>query len=132
MVFKRSILVVDDDPMIVHLLTEYLTQQGHKVTTAPDGMQAVIQAKALRPVLIISDIQMPPWGTGIEAYEEMKKESSLANIPVIFMTGIPPEKAKAMVPIDPKVRLIGKPINWVMLEQAMSELVGEAPPQDAK
>jgi CheY-like chemotaxis protein len=125
---KDFVLVVDDDPIVVELISATLSTAGYRVSSAPDGMQAVIQAQALKPRLIISDIQMPPWGTGIEALGEMRKISALQDVPVIFMTGMPPEEAKKLIPGDPKVRMLSKPIDWTLLEQAIHELLGESKP----
>lgn len=125
--FRDSILIIDDDPMIIDLLSEGLGGAGYKISSASDAMQAVIQAQALQPMLIVSDIQMPTFGTGLEAYENLRKIPSLKNTPVIFLTAMPAQEAKRLMPpADPKVRLLGKPINWAMLEQAIQELTGKA------
>ena len=124
--FNDSILVIDDDPMIIQLLCDGLGHAGYRVSSATDAMQAVIQAQALRPKLIISDIQMPAFGTGLEAYANLRKIPSLKNTPVIFLTAMPPFEAKKLMPVsDPKVRLLSKPIDWVMLEQAIQEFLGD-------
>src|SRR5262245_424419 len=123
---RGSILVVDDDPAIVALLTDGLEAAGYKVTSALDGAQAVIQAKAVRPGLVICDIQMPVWGSGVEVHKNIRATAALKETPVIFLTGMTPQEAKKLMPEDPKIRLLAKPLNWTMLEQAIAELLGES------
>jgi CheY-like chemotaxis protein len=128
MSMKGSVLLVDDDPLILELLAAKLRAAGFRVTTAPDGMQAVIQATALKPLLIISDIQMPPWGTGPEALAEMRKVPVLQDVPVLFMTGMPIDEAIKLLPPDPLVRLIPKPLNFTLVQAGITQLLGECPP----
>jgi CheY-like chemotaxis protein len=125
---RDFILVVDDDPLIVELVCSKLRNVGFRVTNAPDGLQAVIQVQAFRPKLIISDIQMPPWGTGPEALAEMRKVPALANVPVIFMTGMPLDAAAQLMPPEANVRLLSKPVDWTALQTTITELLGQCPP----
>jgi CheY-like chemotaxis protein len=125
---RDFVLVVDDDPLIVELVCAKLRGVGFRVTNAPDGLQALIQVQAFRPKLIISDIQMPPWGTGPEALAEMRKVPALANVPVIFMTGMPLEEARQLMPNETNVRLLNKPVDWAALQAAITELLGQCPP----
>ncbi len=128
MSLKDSILIVDDDVAVVNLLTDRLKDAGYKVTSANDAMQALIQAQGVKPRLVILDIQMPAWGTGVEAYNKLRATAALKDVPVIFLTGIDPKQAKGMMPADPKIRLLCKPIDWIMLEQAINELTGDNRP----
>ena len=125
---KVTILVVDDDEKMLEFLRAALEQAGYFVTTAGDAAQALIQAEGLKPRLIITDILMPTWGTGLDAYKSIRTKTKLKDVPVVFITGMSPEKAKALMPPDPKVRLIAKPVNLILLEQAIQELTGEERP----
>jgi two-component system sensor histidine kinase/response regulator len=80
-----KILVVDDTPSSVLLLSRFLQQNGYAVLTARDGDQGYDMAMSERPDLILLDVIMP----GKDGYEvcRMLKESSLTTeIPVIFVT----------------------------------------------
>ena len=122
---RNCILVVDDDATIVAMMTERLRHAGYVVSEAADGPAAVIQAEALKPKLIIADIQMPPWSSGVEALAEIRKARGMKDVPVIFLTGMPPDEARKLVPPDPRVCLMSKPVDWIMLEQAIEQLIGE-------
>ena len=54
-----SILVVDDDPEIVTMLSTRLTKRGYTVTTASDGNRAIEMAKREQPDVVLLDVMMP-------------------------------------------------------------------------
>ena len=119
------ILVVDDDPMILQLVTTQLEGAGFKVTTARDAWQEVVQAKGLPIGLVISDIMMSQEGTGVDAYNRIRSMPELSpKLPMIFMTGISLAKAKKLLPDDPYIRIISKPINFEELQKLIRELIG--------
>lgn len=119
---EAYVLVVDDDPLVLDLVSTRLELAGYKVTTASDAWQEVIQAQGLKLGLVITDIQMPGFGTGVDAFKKLREASPL--LPVIFMSGMKPDDAKALIPPDPKARFIPKPINFEELRQAIKDLTG--------
>jgi DNA-binding response OmpR family regulator len=81
-----TILVADDDPKLVRVVSLYLGSRGYRVETAPDGETAYRQATACPPDLIVADIAMP----GMDGYElcrRLRRNSSTRTIPFIFLTG---------------------------------------------
>jgi two-component system, cell cycle response regulator len=81
-----KILVADDQKDIRDLVAGVLTEAGYEVVQAADGEEALGLAKTEAPELILLDIKMPRMeGTAVKA--RMNENSSLANIPVIFVTG---------------------------------------------
>ena len=122
---RQWVLIVDDDPLILQVLEEYVSGPQIRVTTASDALQAFIQARDLKPALIISDIQMGHFGTGDSTLREMRKDERLRSIPFIFISGMEPEKAKLLIPSDdPKIRLMTKPIDFERLSAMIFELTG--------
>jgi phosphoserine phosphatase RsbU/P len=77
------ILVVDDDPGILHALSRILGRR-HKVTCVVSGPAALEEAQRLRPDLAIVDIRMPEM-TGFEVTRGLK--AALRDVDVILMTG---------------------------------------------
>ncbi|MFA6318599.1 MAG: response regulator [Elusimicrobiota bacterium] len=121
----RFVLVVDDDVTLAQVIVEYLESKGWKATFTSDAWQTVIQAEALRPLLIVCDIRLPAFGTGVDAYKNFRKSRTIKDVPVIFITGLQPSEARPMVPTsDPKVRLLFKPLDMGQLEKAIVELIG--------
>lgn len=85
---KRDIaLVVDDSPETLRLLTDALDGAGMTVMVALDGAAAMRIVDQITPDIVLLDAVMP----GIDGFEtcrRLKRDAGLANIPVIFMTGL--------------------------------------------
>jgi CheY-like chemotaxis protein len=82
-----TILVADDDPTIVRLLTLALEPDGFRVVTANDGKTALERARLERPALILLDWQMPG-SDGIEVTRALRSEPdrALREVPVVLIT----------------------------------------------
>ena len=81
---NETVLVVDDDPDVLHLTKEYLSKAGYHVLTAFDGSAARQIARDERPDVIILDVEMPVTG-GHEICKSIKGDNSLRHIPIIFI-----------------------------------------------
>ena len=81
---KSKILLVEDDEKIVKALTIRLKSQGYEVVTAFDAVMAMAKAMEHHPDLVLLDISMPG-GNGFTVAERLQN-SSLADIPIIFLT----------------------------------------------
>ena len=84
----RTILVVDDEPAIVHVLALKLTQCGYRVLTAWDGAIALELARANDIDVVISDFQMPELN-GMQLAAALRADPRTAKIPVITSTHMP-------------------------------------------
>lgn len=82
-----SIMVVDDTPANLRLLTGMLKERGYKVRPVANGKFALQTAKHDPPDLILLDILMPEMN-GYEVCERLKAEEQLAKIPVIFISAL--------------------------------------------
>ncbi len=80
------VLVVEDDPSVRGLLHTLLTAEGYDVVTASDGLAGLVKASSQRPALILLDVMMPDLG-GIRVLEELRGDATLADVPVIVVTG---------------------------------------------
>jgi CheY-like chemotaxis protein len=83
----QTILIVDDNPTNLEVLSETLTRSGYQVSVAIDGESAIEQVKYHLPALILLDIMMPGID-GFETCKRLKKNSETCNIPIIFMTAL--------------------------------------------
>src|SRR5215207_801051 len=77
-----KILVIDDEPSIVNLVTAYLKPEGYEVHTAMDGPSGLKAARAVKPDLVILDIMLPGMD-GIELLSRLRRES---EVYVILLT----------------------------------------------
>src|SRR5579871_1394154 len=82
----KSVLIVDDMKMVRARLKIILTEMGaHHVQEAVDGLQAFESLKSGKFDLVLSDWNMPN-SSGIDLLKHMRADSSLAKIPVLFIT----------------------------------------------
>jgi len=81
------VLVVDDSPDALSLINDALEAEGLDVLVALEGRQALTIAKRIRPDVILLDAVMPVMD-GFETCKQLKLNADLADIPVIFMTGL--------------------------------------------
>jgi len=82
----RKILVVDDEPSIVEILTLRLSAAGFEVCSARNGDEAVAKAKSEKPLLIIMDVMMPGGIDGLEATRIIKSNPETRNCHVIILS----------------------------------------------
>ena len=80
-----KILLVDDEPDILEIISYNLTAQGYTVFTTNNGQKAIKKAKKEKPHLIILDVMMPEMD-GIEACEQIRKIPELENTLITFLT----------------------------------------------
>jgi DNA-binding response OmpR family regulator len=80
-----NILVVDDEPDIVKLVTKIMEARSHRVTTARDGQEAVDLVKRDRPDVVILDLNIPKLD-GFEVCRRLKSDPETKRIPIVMMT----------------------------------------------
>ncbi|OZI40837.1 alkaline phosphatase [Bordetella genomosp. 1] len=83
-----KILLVDDQPMIVDMLSEFLHDEGYDVHTHTDGLTALQQMLELRPDLVITDFNMPGMDGGA-LLTAMRENAYLNETPVLILSGRP-------------------------------------------
>ena len=82
----KNILIVDDEPDILFVLTTAVRKNGYLVDTASNGLEALEKIKAAHPDAVIMDIMMPKMD-GNTVNLKLKENPATAGIPVIIMTG---------------------------------------------
>jgi len=82
-----DILIVDDTPSNLDLLTEILKSNGYKVRPVTSGRLALQAARSVPPDLIFLDVNMPEMN-GYEVCEHLMADEALAGIPVIFLSAL--------------------------------------------
>jgi CheY-like chemotaxis protein len=115
---SKWILIVDDDPAILAVTEAAISHPSLRITTASDAIQSFIQARDLKPALVISDIQMPGGEYGPDALKKLRADPKNQHVPFVFVTGMPLDQAKALMPPgDPMIRLLPKPIDFEVLRK---------------
>ncbi len=81
-----KILIIDDDPQICRVLSEFLRRQGHEATIAANGNDGLLAAKSTSPDLILCDLEMPVLnGQGVVS--ALRKDNQLGEVPIIYLSG---------------------------------------------
>jgi CheY-like chemotaxis protein len=80
-----TVLVVDDDPVIINLLQVNFEIEGYDVLTATGGEAGLAQAQNLRPDVIVLDVMMPGMD-GIEVARRLRQDPDTKQIPIILLS----------------------------------------------
>ena len=119
---KHKILVVDDLPVNVQLLTTYLTSVGYDVVAARDGQEALDKTFATQPDLILLDVMMPKLN-GFEVCERLKTDPTTRIIPVIMVTALNEIEDKIKATEAGADDFVSKPFNKLELLTRVKSLL---------
>ena len=84
---RNTILIVDDEPAGRETLESILEPEGYYLVLAENGYQAIEQAKAIQPDVILLDVMMPGMN-GFEVCRRIRSEKQLAEVPILFLTAL--------------------------------------------
>lgn len=133
----KTILVIDDNILIVKTLGWKLKEAGYKVITARDGGEGVSLARKERPDLIVLDIMFPPdvghgggvpWD-GFLIMDWLKRMEEAKNIPVVVMTSGDPAKYKDRAMSAGANGFFHKPIEMRDFLGTIQNILGPEPPK---
>ena len=114
-----KILIADDEPLIIELLTEYLTAAGHTVASAHDADTLAEMVRQDIPELIFLDINMP----GIRntaASPQIEIPQPLKRIPIVAITGNERKKVYQLG-LPENIQVIQKPVNFAEVDAAIKK-----------
>jgi len=117
-----SILLVDDFEDGLDLYQEYLTYRGYRVIVARSGEEAVAQAHAHRPDLIMMDVRMPRM-TGTEAMQILRTDPTFGHVPIVALTAHAMEDERSAALAAGFDELIAKPCLPDQLVRAVERIV---------
>ncbi|MDM9584266.1 diguanylate cyclase [Nostoc sp. GT001] len=115
---KGNILLVDDSPKNLHLLSDSLVKLGYTVRSVTSGRMALKTVKAKRPEIILLDIKMPEMD-GYEVCRILKADEVLRTIPVIFISALDDVFDKVMAFESGGIDYITKPFQ---MEEVVARL----------
>lgn len=118
-------LVVDDEPMIREVFSEALRRAGLQVFEAADGGTALRLAKANRPDVVITDIQMPG-GDGLELCRTLRADPSLQRVRIVVVSGMAATQGAAAVAAGCDA-VIEKPCRPTVLVATVQRLLAPPP-----
>ncbi|MCJ7550408.1 MAG: response regulator, partial [Anaerolineae bacterium] len=107
---EREILIVDDSPMGLKLLTHMVTMRGHRAESVTSGKEALASAFASPPDLVLLDIMMPEMD-GFEVAEKLQADPRTHDIPIIFISALNDETSKVKAFTAGGVDYVSKPLH---------------------
>ncbi len=110
-----TILVADDDAMVVSMLLDYLDQEGYAVLVARDGAEALAVSRRELPDLVLSDIKMPLMD-GIELLRALRDGLPTRAVAVILMSATDPPDLS-----DVGAAFIAKPFRLDTLSRLIAD-----------
>jgi two-component system NtrC family sensor kinase len=123
---KRSILIVDDEPGIVEVLTEVISEIGHDVASATNGSEAMERIATGKYDVILSDMRMPGMD-GVHLFETLKEKDEELAHRIIFVTGdtVSPD-TRAFLESTGN-RWLSKPFNVQQIIDTINEVLDDQP-----
>jgi CheY-like chemotaxis protein len=117
---KARVMVVDDDPMLLSLLTDTLSTIGYCSLSVPDGESALKIVKDGNVDIIISDINLP----GMDGMELLRKVKETApDLPVILITGVAMNGIRSRAYQEGADGFLDKPFRITVVETMMQRLL---------
>ena len=124
----KKILIADDEPDILEIIGYNLSREGYQVTTAKDGDDALVKAKAVKPDLIILDIMMPK-KNGVEVCELLRAKPAFKDTLIIFLTALSDESSHVKGLETGADDYISKPISPKILLSKVNALFRRVKPE---
>jgi two-component system, OmpR family, alkaline phosphatase synthesis response regulator PhoP len=118
----KRILIADDEPDILEILSFNLKGEGYEVITAKNGDEAIDKAKSSKPDLIILDMMMPG-KNGMEVCNILRTQSAFAGTLIIFLTAINDENTEIKSLENGADDYLTKPISPKVLLSKVSSLL---------
>ena len=107
-----TLLVIDDDPVILDLMMRYMNKEGIKVEIAANGTEGLEMARKLQPDIITLDVMMPG-KNGWAILTAIKDDPELSNIPVIMISSVGNKMLSTGLGA---VDYLSKPVDWKRLD----------------
>jgi CheY-like chemotaxis protein len=122
---RPRVLLADDDPRVLSVVSRYLSLEGYEMSTVADGEAAVAKATTEQPDLIILDIMMPGID-GIEACRRIRANAATAQTPVLMFSALSEEaEAARLAGAD---GMLPKPFNLPALAEAVKTFFASRTP----
>jgi DNA-binding response OmpR family regulator len=120
----HTILVADDDPEILGMLSLRLQKRGYKVVEAADGDMALEAARTKKPDLIVLDVMMPG-KNGWEVARVLRQEEGTKELGIVMLTAIGEKMNEMTSPLYGADAFIDKPFEFGDLENKIAEVLAK-------
>ena len=127
----KRILIADDEPDILEIISYNLGKENYEVYTAKDGNEALERAKQLNPDLIILDVMMPG-KTGVEVCKILRAQPVFEETLIIFLTALSDEASQIKGLETGADDYVSKPISPKVLVSRVNALFRRIHKEDGK
>jgi CheY-like chemotaxis protein len=120
-----KVLIADDDPDFVEILTMILKKEGYETDSAASGDEALSKMRASRPDVLLLDVMMSTVLDGVNVSFEIAQDPGLKDIPIVMISSIPDSPNAAQFPTDEYIPIsawITKPIQPEQLLKTVKRL----------
>jgi DNA-binding response OmpR family regulator len=124
----KTILIADDDPVMVKLLEFTLQRAGFGVLVCREGLSVMARVRAGRPDLIVLDVMLPG-RSGQELLRDFKEDAELAKLPVVVVTSQGKNSTQDELLAAGALNVFTKPFSPTMLIARLRELLHEPVPE---
>ncbi|KUK14024.1 MAG: response regulator [Synergistetes bacterium] len=121
---KRSILVIDDSPLVRDLIKQILSREDAEVVGASNGAEALAFLKKNKPDLIFLDIMMPGLD-GLSLLREIRKMGHLKGVPIVIVTAIAEKDIIGELKALGVEEVIFKPFSPVQFRTLVNKYIGK-------
>ncbi|MBK7071704.1 MAG: response regulator transcription factor [Myxococcales bacterium] len=123
----KKILVVEDDPVNLQILTDYLGANGYAMRAAVNGVEGIAAFHSEQPDLMLIDVQLPR-KSGFEVCFEVKRTAAGAQMPVLLMSAVytPKDERDRLAAPSLAAGYLTKPFDLGQLLAKVQTLIGPA------
>jgi CheY-like chemotaxis protein len=126
----NKLLIVEDNDMIREMFAMVLSDAGFSVITADDGYAGLDRARAERPDLILTDVEMPNLD-GIQMIERLRQEPELQRIPVLVVSALHTNLLMKAVAVGAS-KVMQKPVELTLLIRIIKQTLGATLSDDGR
>jgi CheY-like chemotaxis protein len=122
-----QVLVVDDDPDFVEIVSMVLRKEGYEIESAASGDEALKKMRASPPDILLLDVMMSTVLDGVNVSFAIAEDPQLKNVPIVMISSIPDSAHAEEFPTDEYVPIsawITKPVQPQELVKTVKRLVG--------
>src|SRR5262245_11634059 len=117
---KPRVLIADDDPEILSLLSLRFNKKGYEVIEAANSIEKLQAAREHQPGVLILDVMMPG-KNGWEVTRELRADSTLGNVAIVMLTAIGERVNEMTSPLYGADEYLDKPFEFADLERKVQE-----------
>jgi DNA-binding response OmpR family regulator len=127
---KAVVLVADDDPEILSLLSIRLSRAGYKVLEAADGDETLERVREHFPNLLVLDVMMPG-KNGWEVAKELRRDPRYGDLGIVMLTAIGEKINEMTSPLYGADAYLDKPFEFAELEAKIAEVLAKKRGEEA-